>query len=131
MAYGIGQEERRGFSNPLVRFRRIKGRIVPIVNKRRAGAEMEKIGKRTAIIGASTVATGIAAEKIASTKVFKKSKGVAAVKKKFGGGKIAKVAKFSVSKKFGAALIIGGAALAAMGFETQARTKLGRDVLSE
>jgi len=45
-------QEQRDFTNPHIRFRRIRGKIVPIFNKKRIGQEISKTGEK-AVLGAA------------------------------------------------------------------------------
>ena len=58
-----GITEERGFTNPHIRFRRIRGRIVPIVNKKRIGQDVSTIGEKTVLGGAALAAATLLAKK--------------------------------------------------------------------
>lgn len=51
--------EERQFTNPRVRFIRVNGRVVPIVNKQKVGQDLQGIGGKTAAVGAVGVAVGV------------------------------------------------------------------------
>lgn len=55
-------EEQRNFSNPHIRFRRIKGRVVPIFNKKRIGQDFNKVG--ASMIGTGALVTGAGLAKL-------------------------------------------------------------------
>ena len=55
-----GITEERGFTNPHVRFRRIRGKIVPIVNKKRIGQDITSAGEKTVKVGAVLAGAGLA-----------------------------------------------------------------------
>ena len=63
---GIIKEERQ-FTNPQVRFRRIRGRIVPIFNKKRIGQDITAIGESTFKFGATIAGVSL----VKRTKIFK------------------------------------------------------------
>lgn len=65
--------EERQFSNPDIRFRRIRGRIVPIVNKHKIGGRLERAGDKLSAAGAAGIGI-FAGKKIASKKFPAKTK---------------------------------------------------------
>jgi len=63
--------EERQFTNPVVRFRRINGRIIPIVNKKRVGQGVTATGQTLTMAGAAALAAAAAATAIKRTKAAK------------------------------------------------------------
>ena len=53
-----GVQEERQFTNPHIRFRRIRGRVVPIVNRKRIGQDLNKGGRSLIKAGVATAALG-------------------------------------------------------------------------
>ena len=72
-------QEEVQFDNPRIIFRRIKGRIVPIVNKRQVGKDLSGLGNRAAAIGATLGAGAIAG--VAAKRSFKRFKTTKPVRK--------------------------------------------------
>lgn len=66
-----GISEQVAFGNPRIIFRRIRGRIVPIINKRQIGQDLTNLGRTTTTIGISAIATA-ATLRIAKSKALKK-----------------------------------------------------------
>lgn len=72
-------QEQRDFTNPVVRFRRIRGRIVPIVNKKRVGETLTRSGQTTTLAGAAVLggaATVAAVRRVAKQKLGPPGAGV-------------------------------------------------------
>jgi len=146
------KEERR-FTNPHVRFRRIKGKIVPIISKKRIGQDVERGGITAAKAGIPLAALGGAKltkpgkwmEKKASglAQKVKKSASYARLKKgwakkspTFMGRMAKKIAGFTAktgtktirhSGKIGLGLMLGGTAVKFLGDEIQMRSRFGKD----
>ena len=149
-------KEHTKFTNPHIRFRRIKGRIVPIFGRKRIGQSVSKAGKKTAkagaYIGAGTLiakktSVGKAtikglkkvAEKASNFKIkTKMSKAVVpysrqrAITKKLR-GKAKKIAgtatkkAFKHSGKIGVGLMLGGAATYLIGSHIETTSRVGKD----
>ncbi len=67
-----GLNEERQFTNPHVRFRRIRGRIVPIINKKRIGQDISNTSEKLAVGGAVAGATTYYAKKSKDSKRLRK-----------------------------------------------------------
>ena len=135
--------EERKFTNPHVRFVRIRGRIVPILNKKRIGQTLSSTG--TGLITVGAVLSGPAA--IQTVFRIRKSK---RVKKILANPRTARIFKASIANatmfkqsrftglglsKFGKRSLLTGLALGtaglvagAVGFQLQARSPLGADL---
>ena len=149
MAYeqGFGNiQERARFGQPVIRFRKIKGRIVPIINKHRAGKELESAGNSLIKGGLALGAVSVAkrtktyskaskAVKRATNKIKKNpfafrnvgGKKTLYTKVMKGAGKAAK-GTFKHSGKLSMAALLGGAAIKIYGFGMQTETQFGRDI---
>lgn len=79
--------EERQFTNPRVRFIRVNGRIVPIVNKQKVGQDAQRVGGALATVGAVGVGVSLAVRTKAAKSVAKFSRKAANV-----GGSFASVA---------------------------------------
>ena len=133
----FGVKQTADFSNPIVRFRRIKGRVVPILNRKRVGGGISKAGGTTMKVGAAMGAVGLAKRAYkkyhASDPVSKKIR-KAAPKVKIKGKYIRKAVKgiakapFKHTGKIGMGLLLGGAAMKVMGFRMQADSEVGYDI---
>lgn len=121
--------EERQFTNPHVRFRRIRGKIVPIFGKKRIGQDVERAGNRAMKVGSLGVAAGVATSIIKKKTKFGFKKKAKWAPKTFK-GKLAKAATAPLRKpgKFGAALVLAGAAAHIAGAELQMRSRFGRDL---
>ncbi len=129
-----GVQEGRNFTNPLVRFRRIRGRVVPIYNKKRLGQETSKIGNKALRVGA--VLSAVTAVKGLGGKMkFTKSMG------KFSLGKLSNPFTraagrtmgfgFKHSGKLAAASMGVGVLAKFLGTEVEATSQLGYDIGAE
>lgn len=65
-----GIQEERGFTNPHVRFVRIRGKIVPIVNKKRIGQDLSSSGESLVLKGSSLAAVSYLLKKALVPKDF-------------------------------------------------------------
>lgn len=141
-----GVTEERQFTNPHVRFRRIRGKIVPIFNKKRIGQEVSSLGESAAVKGSAIAGLTLllkktkrgkalsslvskfnvkspAALSLKATDSFK----IKGVKKSVKlSGKLLK-SSFKHSGKIGVGLTAIGAALKLSGDEIQARSPFGKD----
>lgn len=145
-------QEERNFSNPLVRFRKIRGRIVPIYNRKRIGQETRQISKKVigagVVLGAYGIAKAIATKRlpkfssnvplVKATNFFKGSTGYVSgkinmprTKKAF--GIAAKPAKFAFRNplKVSAAAVTLGALGMNYGVALEASSPLGFDIGGE
>ncbi len=148
---GLIQEERT-FTNPHIRFRRINGRIVPIVNKKRVGQEVNLAGDKAMKVGATLAAAGLATKVIEkkgqamaasfkkefpkftsrSTSLFKALKGAPQPSVK-ATGSIARVGGKIVAKgfkhhgKIGLGLIGIGVLLKTYGSDLEVDSQFGKD----
>ena len=141
----VVQSER--FSNPVVRFRRIRGRVVPIVNRHRigeahlkAGGTIQKIGLGTAAVGLGRMAAAKAFRRVDTAKktslksALKSAKKIPKFKKKAGfvkklamlAGKTIKTPKAMTIT--GGAIFAAGLGLGISGAITQSKTELGFDI---
>jgi hypothetical protein len=133
-------EEQRNFSNPHVRFRRINGRIVPIVNNKRLGQDIASSGYSTAKLGAGFLGFGkrYLAKKLPKIKMPKgftvKSFKYSPVTKKgkslkFAVKTVAKTTKFAIKNPFklGLGLLGLGVSGVLAGNELQMRSVFGKD----
>ena len=59
--------EKTRFTNPQIRFRRIRGRIVPIFNKKRIGQDLSSIGATAVKFGAAVAIASL----VKRTRIFK------------------------------------------------------------
>lgn len=148
--------EEKKFSNPYVRFRRIKGRIVPIVGKKKIGDIISNKGKKMMKAGVAIGATTVLVKKTKLDKGI--AKGINKIKEKASKfkiknphskalvlykepsrkrkalrkvGKIVKSAPktlFRHSGKIGAGLILGGAATHLFGTKMQMDSPFGADI---
>jgi len=152
----IGIPEERQFTNPHVRFIRKHGRVIPIINKKRVGQDISRLGEGMATTGFVVTATGLikskAGKKIGKTRVAKlfakdarklkssilKSK-FASKGKQFAGRykKIKFISKISSKAlagsvkhmtKFGIATSVLGIGAAIIGSELQMRSPFGKDL---
>lgn len=124
--------EERQFSNPHIRFVRIRGRVVPIVNKKRVGGDLERVGNSVASAGIK-VGVGSALTKAAFKRLRPKFKSINALADRAGavkGGKLIRGARFlgRHSGKIGVAIAALGLGASLGGAELQMRSKFGRDV---
>lgn len=141
-----GISEERGFTNPHVRFRRINGRIVPIINKKRIGQDTSSAGESLIKAGAAASAVGLAktSTKYKAASAFLKRNSFKAPKFKFKTSaassmkkKVAisaikaasKAAKFGFKNagKLGLAGIAAGLATKIVGDEIQMQSPFGKD----
>lgn len=144
--------EERGFTNPHIRFRRIRGRLVPIINKKRVGQDISSVGIGTAKVGLVAGSLGLA-KRHKSIKKFSSSidKKIMKFESKFSSGGIkflgnnsisfkkrvaskgaigaSKVIRniFKHSGKLGLLGIATGIFIKAGGDEVQARSPFGKD----
>lgn len=145
-----GIQEGREFSNPHVRFRMIRGRVVPIFNQKRIGEDVNQLGKTTARTGAAIIGASLAARAVSRTKIFglaakvlskiPKSAGSALpVKSNMGGVQRTLQAATKLTGrsigfilrnrfKIGGALFVGGGLGYAGGKELEARSPFGADL---
>lgn len=146
----IAMQEERQFTNPHIRFRRINGRIVPIINRKRIGLDLTSSGRSigTVGLGITSVGGGIYLGKKRISKIFKNSKGsekFAKLKKsisasqgavtykkisgKFGIRHIRKLGKFILKHptKIGLVTMGLGAASYMVGTELEAQSPFGKD----
>lgn len=139
------------FGKPRIIFRRIRGRIVPILNKRQIGQDLRDLGQVTTAIGITTVASA-AFLKSASRSLAKRirplrkfssfTRGIGRrgrlidlsrsfeklPKRKKLSKSITKFAKKNpllIAAGLGVGLIISGITASSAGFELQAKTKFG------
>jgi len=67
-----GIQEERGFTNPHVRFIRKRGRIIPIINKKRIGQDITGIGESLFIKGSSIGIASVAIKRTNAAKSLSK-----------------------------------------------------------
>lgn len=145
-------EEQRDFTNPHVRFRRIRGRVVPIINRKRIGQDLEAIGNKLVLGGAAAGGISLLKRNKKLKSIFKKIEkpskffsskfsGKDFLKSKVGDSRKVKFAKFSARgsgksivkgfKHVGAlGAIAAGVGIAATlaGTELQMRSPFGKDM---
>lgn len=145
-------EEQRDFTNPHVRFRRIRGKIVPIINRKRIGQDLEAIGNKLVLGGAAAGGISLLKRNKKLKSIFKKAKkpskffsskfsGKDFLKSKVGDSRKVKFAKFS-ARGSGKAIVKGfkhvgalgaiaagvGVATSLIGTEFQIRSPFGKDL---
>ena len=137
-------QEERDFTNPHVRFRRIRGKIVPIYNKKRIGQTISDTGEKVAGVGALAVGGAMAMKAFGLDKklfgISSKISALSALRSKTGDGFKLKTVKTGIrfggsSAKFmmkhpvkaGLSLMLGGLAIKAIGDDTQMDSKFGKD----
>lgn len=145
-------EEQRNFTNPHVRFRRIRGKVVPIINRKRIGQDLESVGGKLIGLGAAAGGVSLLKRNKKVKTFFSKTEKVSKFfNKSFGGSdflkstvkdsKKVKLAKFTAraSKKISfkafkhvgalGALAAGvGIATSLVGTELQIRSPFGKDL---
>lgn len=143
------------FANPVVRFRRVRGRVIPIYGKQRIAKGISEAGKYTALGGAALAASG--AVRIKTKEGIVRDKKNAIIKKNRVGARLKKKlftktpknpprgflknlgnASFGAAKKIikspkasitaGAAIAATGAAAYLYGAIKQSETELGFDI---
>ena len=147
--------EERQFTNPRVRFIRRRGRIIPIVNKRRIGGELNRAGASSLKTGVTIGATSLVASTLkkkspgfkmsSGFKSFIKtrpiSKDISSTAKRFqshkfgktstkvasGGFKIAKTV-LKNPKKIAFGFIAAGLGMRAVGTELELSSSIGLDL---
>ena len=145
--------EERNFTNPQVRFRRIRGRIVPIYNKKRIGQDISSLGETVFKAGVVASGFGLAkkthigkglgsfSKKVSRTSLFKKissiadkalksnSKSFKAKAAKLGTRASLKTGKFAIKNvgKLGALGLAVGVGIKLLGDNEQAKSAFGKD----
>jgi hypothetical protein len=134
----------RQFTDPYVRFRRINGRIVPLINKHKIGRVMSESGRKVAVGGVAIAGAGAIANFVRKRiekpkpfkikfnafngntyKVFEAATRSPAVKRSVINKSIRFLARHPV--KFGAGLAIGGIMASGYGWDMQASSPMGKD----
>lgn len=144
----LSPREERQFTEPVIRFRRIRGRIVPIINRKRTGQITNKFGNKALIAAASLITIGSAKsvlkrQKLITLKDTSFLLGKNAKKFRFGGkAPLSKKIAFASAKvisapvrfvlkrpfKLGIAFAGIGLAARAVGFELESRSEFGFDI---
>jgi len=135
MAKLLSEREEVQFGRPLIRFRRIRGRIVPILNKKRAGKELGKIGSSSISLGAGIAIAGTISRQLKKANLIKATPGgraAKAIKSRFGRVVLSPI-KFATKApvKLGLAFAAAGIVLRSVGFDLEADSEFGFDILAK